>query len=234
MNYLTHDQILRIHSEALKIHLQRKRSCLLSGMATAYTASLPVQPDPSSQLLSDLTNMNSVEVIIGDVVPIERWLLNAAYISSVYPSKQRFFRELSDNVASKYKSISPEEESVTDNDLTTIHERVVVVNDMIPVGFLEGASRTAASVARMIVPRFENGVAASGQFSSSQISYYGTGWLIGSQYVITNHHVVNARNPGETDASDVDFKMQGESATVHFDYDFEGTQGTKKRSQALL
>ena len=49
--------------------------------------------------------------------------------------------------------------------------------------------------------------------------YLGTGWLIGPNHVITNHHVIDARSPGEADAGVADFRLQALGATVEFDYD---------------
>ena len=52
--------------------------------------------------------------------------------------------------------------------------------------------------------------------------YKGTGWLLGQRYVITNHHVINARSEGEPNASEADLRKQAENTVVQFDYDSEG------------
>jgi endonuclease G, mitochondrial len=79
--------------------------------------------------------------------------------------------------------------------------------------FAEGAVRTARSVARLAVPRIFDGVQQPGVG-------YGTGWLIAPGVVITNHHVIDNRDPrmGETPASPADFKAQAETMEALFDY----------------
>ncbi|NWO67893.1 hypothetical protein, partial [Escherichia coli] len=74
-------------------------------------------------------------------------------------------------------------------------------SDLLPISFLNGAARTAASVARITVTRYEGDVPKISPASGQPIRYFGTGWLIGKGYIITNHHVVNARSPGEANAS---------------------------------
>ncbi|MCI5166847.1 MAG: serine protease, partial [Candidatus Electrothrix sp. GM3_4] len=197
-------------------------------------ASLRIKGNRADQLLSDLDSMNSVEVITGNVVPLERWLINASHLISFFPEKQRFFRELADEVASKRNASVPAESSIIESEVATVEERVIFINDMIPFGFLEGARRTGESIARMLVPRFEGGSAVTRPFSSEQVIYLGTAWLIGSRHILTNHHVINARNPGEADASTVDFQMQGEASIAQFDYDFDMAPGVKEKISKVI
>src|SRR5262249_44434189 len=78
MQYFDHDKILEINSEAIELGLHLRRDELLGGLNNAFVARLRLAADVGGQLLSDLTEMNRVPVIIDDVVPLYRWLRNAA------------------------------------------------------------------------------------------------------------------------------------------------------------
>jgi hypothetical protein len=89
----------------------------------------------------------------------------------------------------------------------------------LPYSFIEGAQRTAHSVARLTVQRVFNGQPRAEEYM------YGTGWLIAPGILITNHHVIDARSKqpkpdglGESSASPQDFSAQAERVVAHFDY----------------
>jgi len=67
---------------------------------------------------------------------------------------------------------------------------MAVVNeyDLVPQSWLEVGCNASKAVARLSVFRYDHGSSTE----PSQL-YYGTGWLIGRQHIITNHHVINAR-----------------------------------------
>lgn len=220
------EEVYEIHKQGLQLALQNKRDQLFFGVNIEYVASLPELGSPSDQLLSDLQNMNSDGAVIGGV-PLERWLRNAAYATSQRPDKQKFFRELADKVAkvAAFGAGPPPPPPVRP-------ERILFDSDLLPFGFLAGAARTGRSVVRMSVQRIEGGqprMLASGK----PAIYYGTGWLIGTKHLITNHHVINARTDGEAPASSDDFELQARGAVAQFDYDDENVEGEKLAIAAL-
>lgn len=84
--------------------------------------------------------------------------------------------------------------------------------------FISGAVRTSRSVAQLTVPRF-----ISGQKDGKAM--YGTGWLIAPGLIITNHHVIDARDrrlppwgSGEDYAAAADFQIQATEVVARFDY----------------
>jgi hypothetical protein len=96
-------------------------------------------------------------------------------------------------------------------------------DDTLRIGFLSAALTVGRSVARISVPRFDRGepqTLASGR----PWTMTGTGWLIGSDLFVTNHHVINAREANEADASPSDLALQAGGATVAFDFDEEGSE----------
>ncbi len=82
----------------------------------------------------------------------------------------------------------------------------------LPISFLKQALSTGRSVAWLQVPRILNG-------QDSGAWALGTGWLIGQGLVITNHHVIDARDyHHEEPASPEDFEEQARNVTFRFDY----------------
>src|SRR5580658_731118 len=148
---LEYDEILDIHRQAVQVGLHNKRDQLLFGVNIEYVAGLPILASPSDQLLSDLQNMNNDGAVIGGV-PLERWLRNAAYATSVRPDKQKLFREFADKAAkaAAFGAGAPPPPPER-------QERILFDSDLLPFGFLAGAARTGRSVVRLIVPRFEDG-----------------------------------------------------------------------------
>lgn len=100
--------------------------------------------------------------------------------------------------------------------VVTMPEAIILGDDRVDYPFLEGALRTARSVARLKVPRIFDG-------KPDGTSLLGTGWLIAPGLLITNHHVIDARDRdhGEVAASEADLRAQGRAAGVWFDYRLE-------------
>ena len=84
--------------------------------------------------------------------------------------------------------------------------------------FIQQAHIAARSIARLKVPRVFDGV-PDGKI------VYGTGWVIAPGILMTNHHVIDARDRqlepfglGEKFAAESDIHAQAEKATADFDY----------------
>ena len=81
--------------------------------------------------------------------------------------------------------------------------------------FIEQARLIGRRVARLLVPRYSGGILVH------PVGGVGTGWLIAPGLLLTNHHVIEARE-NEPQAPDADFKRQGENTVLWFDYHREG------------
>lgn len=101
--------------------------------------------------------------------------------------------------------------------------------------FIKQAHTLARSIARLTVPRVFSGV-------PDRKFVYGTGWIIAPGILITNHHVIDARDrrpppfgPGEQIAAASDFRAQAERTTAEFDYYNEagGSRLTCRNSKLL-
>jgi endonuclease G len=102
------------------------------------------------------------------------------------------------------------------------NEAIVHQDDTVAFGFLLKALVVARSVAKVSVPRFDSGqqrMIANGR----PWIMNGTGWLIGRDLIITNHHVINARETGEAPAASNDLDKQSIGVSVLFDFDSDGS-----------
>jgi endonuclease G len=243
MAYLEPEQIQEIHTHAVNTPglLDQWRN-LLVGIPIGYTSMLPnIDSDKNMGLFAQLDKMNEVAVLKGGVVPLERWLKNAAYFSDQFPEHQEVFQRHAMTVAEQRAAAVKKQPAATESpavpsaaQLGNIPEKVIFTNDMVSFGFLAAAARVGNSVARLTVPRFQGGGAAMLPFSTQQLRYFGTGWLIGTRHLITNHHVINARDDGEADASPADFELQGKGASVQFDYNQNNAAGDVRTVKAVV
>jgi V8-like Glu-specific endopeptidase len=95
-------------------------------------------------------------------------------------------------------------------------------NDLLPISWLEKGYTASNAVARVSVFRYEHG----SPIHTPQ-PYYGTGWLIGKQHIITNHHVINAREENEPNAEPEDLELQAKHTLVEFHYNPPENLGQK-------
>jgi len=91
-------------------------------------------------------------------------------------------------------------------------------DDTLPFDFLSGGYKAGRSVVKLVVPRFEGSQPAIGA-SGQQRRYSGTGWLIAPELIITNLHVICARETGEGDPDPADLELQVKGTEVQLDYD---------------
>ncbi len=99
--------------------------------------------------------------------------------------------------------------------------------EWVTVSFIEQAQETGRRVARLLVPRYVDGRRARG-------AGFGTGWLVAPRLLLTNHHVVEARDRNEPPANAADFRLQGESTAAWFDYYREGHDHVDVQAAAVL
>ena len=102
-----------------------------------------------------------------------------------------------------------------------IPEIVIGQDQRLPIRFLERGLEASRSIAKVLVTRVIGGVTQTG--SGSRAS--GTGWMIAPGLLMTNHHVIGARDLRfEAPASESDFRAQAETADVWFHYHEDETE----------
>jgi hypothetical protein len=194
------------------------RAVLLQGVSAAYVGLLPAGLPPVIQLRSDLGQMNKVERLADGTVPLRTWLTNAADLAGS-TEEARLFLRTSDEIGHQVSGAP----RIVASQLPETKEKIVHRNDMVSFGFMTGGVTAASAVAKLMVPRFNNGQ----RQGPPDVIYLGTGWLITDSLMVTNHHVVNARNENEPPASDSDLQLQSKATRAQFDYDASGVKGVE-------
>lgn len=98
--------------------------------------------------------------------------------------------------------------------MTPLPEIVIGADEHLSVGFLEKGPRAQKSVARLLVRRISN-VQPMGKPAQGVT---GTGWRITPDLLLTNHHAIMARRPGDAPASNADVYAQAQRAVAWFGY----------------
>ncbi|HEX7723054.1 MAG TPA: serine protease, partial [Pyrinomonadaceae bacterium] len=111
------------------------------------------------------------------------------------------------------------------------NEDIIHRDDMVDFLFLAAGTLAGKAVAKLLVPRYENGVAQTENQKPRRT--LGTGWLITDRLVMTNHHVIQFRKQGDLAATDADLRLQAEHALVRFDYDDADDEGLDMEVEKL-
>jgi len=170
-------------------------------------AKSPHMSNEDAQLRADLQFLWASTTLRDGIRPLLIWLQNARPLVAGYAEQDYFERLLSRLEGRLAEPAIPPAVAAS-----LKGEAILFADDMLPIGYLETGFKAATSVARLLVPRFENSVETSKR-------YWGTGWLLAPSLLITNHHVFNARDDNEPDASEADFLRQALGTTVQFDVD---------------
>jgi len=196
------------------------RSVLLGSVPNSVSGLIPEGGGPAIQIITDLQFLNNIERLTDGTIPLAAFLRTALALGAAIDAMNPVRRKLSELEARTTGA-----PRIDVSALPETRERIIGRDDMVPYAFIEQALAVAKAVAKLEVPRFQDG--APHMTGGSQTRYLGTGWLIGPRLLITNHHVLNARNEGETPASAGDLKLQTEAAVARFDYDFPDISGTE-------
>lgn len=220
MPHLDHDVVLEIVSAFTAAGMVKND--VLDGLLTfihpEYVAALPEDGSPRSRLMRTLDDLNRTERLVDGSVPLQIWLKNAVPYAAGKPEPRDVISRALAEVSKGFSGVKlgPDFRS----NLPSKHERIVLDNDLLPIAFLQRGAEVARAVARIVVSRydgkqetFRNGM---------RVRHLGTGWLLTRDLLITNHHVINARNNGELSASADDLELQAKALGVEFDFDAAG------------
>jgi endonuclease G, mitochondrial len=202
------------------------RALLLDGINDQFVGQMTNFNNAAYQLSGDLNRLNSVERLADGTVPFEAWLRNAADQLSFIDTTKVLSRAL-DELTSRMSSAAPISEPASAQ-LSRVSKAMAQRDDMVAFEFLAIGSEAGKSVARLEVPRHDNEMATKTPDGLSEV-HQGTGWLLASDLLMTNHHVVNARIDGQADAALADLELQASNTRVQFDYDANTKTGTSMR-----
>ncbi len=182
---------------------------------------------PIMKLNVDLAKLNETERLVDGTVPLQIWMRNALLFTKSIPQGKVFQLGLGRIDASRgWLSSRRSRPSAGEKGSHRRPRRHVAFL------FLQAGAKAGSSVARLKVPRFIDGKPQQTD-SGTAINYLGTGWVIGPELIITNHHVVSARNENDSPATIDDLKLQASKTIAQFDYDEEGIAGDEENAVSL-
>lgn len=179
------------------------RSTILQGINFRFLGIIPHGGSDLAQLSNDLRTMNDAERLSSGEIPLVIYLNNALPFLFAKPRQEKIIRELLDELAHQTSGaprIDPAEISET-------QERIIHSDDMVSHAYMKIGLATGDSVMRLRVKSHLNGQARK-QSNGTDMYFSGTGWLIGHELMITNHHVINAREEGQPESNEADLKLQ--------------------------
>ncbi|WP_236245715.1 trypsin-like peptidase domain-containing protein [Streptomyces sp. CC210A] len=225
--YLSSEAILAVKDAALDSGLvdPSVRPLLLDGILPRFAASLPLHAAPAVQVQSDLVRLNQVSRLVDGSVPLEIWLRNAV-AQTAQPAPLAVFQQALDDVA---RDAGGEPDPLAGRPAAELKERIVHRDDTVPFGFLRGGARAGLAVARLTVPPYEGGEPLQ---AGGGPPHAGTGWLVTPSLLVTNHHVVNAREAvggALPSAAPGDLLLQARATRLRFDYESDAT-GTEEEA----
>jgi V8-like Glu-specific endopeptidase len=197
-----------------------RRGALLTGIMPLFANTLPgVNVPPLFAVTLDLGVLNTVRRLSDGSVPMKIWLRNAVTFSAgrddAEPLRPRLEEiELRSTGAPK----------VDVGDLKELKEVVVHLDDMVPYEYMRAGLAAANAIAKLSVPRYSNANLEKNE-KGEPIIYLGTGWLVAKNLLLTNHHVINARDDDEQDADGVDLVCQAKATKAQFDFNSDGMRG---------
>lgn len=196
-----------------------ERAALLSSVSKVFVNFLPTGLPPGLELTSDVNRLNEQGPLVDGSIPFLQWLSAVAALAAGL-EEQKVFLAAADEITHRVTG-APRLDPPA---LPEFKERIIHEDDMVLPTFLARGLEAGLAVTKLRVPRFENGTAILKQ--GKPVIYLGTGWLLAGDVLMTNHHVINARNEGEAPAAEADFVQQGEKTTAQFDFDDEALQGS--------
>lgn len=222
MPLLTQAELETLGDSALNAGLANpnSRMALVADASPRFVATIPILASPVNQLKMDLRKLNEAENLPDGSVPLLTWLKNAEESTYGSPAAKSFatiFARIASRAPGANRAVDLKPKDAGGKEL------VIGRNDLLPFSYFQNGLAAGKAVAKILVPIHENEqpvLTTAGQPSTAG----GTCWLLTSVLVVTNHHVIDARAPGET-ASARDLAKQVESSTIQFDYDFGTATG---------
>ncbi|MFY9621498.1 MAG: trypsin-like peptidase domain-containing protein [Pyrinomonadaceae bacterium] len=232
--HLTRELVAEIRNVFTEFNLSYDlewRPILLHGINRQFVGWLQNFKSDLTQLSGDLNAMNSVERLADGTIPLQIWLRNAVEQLS-HIDKTKVFSRALDELNNRMSTAGPISEPAKIPELFEVREALVHRNDMVAYGFLSAGFDAGKSVARLSVLRHDGSNASEIATGQPEI-HRGTGWLVAPDLVMTNHHVVNARRDGQSDASATDLELQARNTSVQFDFDAETLGGVSLNAAKL-
>lgn len=227
--YLTDTEIAEVLAALLEARLASPsaQDALMAGLDLGYVGLLPTGTTPSVRQRTQVTLMNRVPNLRNGDVPLAQYLAAAVSLAGPLPAADRLESALAkvNAVRTGSRVTAPTSVPAVATPGINLDVRPEAytrgIDGTLGVRFLREGMNAAASVVKLLVHRHVNGAPEFGAGDIPQLTS-GTGWIIGPNLMITNYHVINAREDlaesNEGDASEGDFLLQAENTSVLYDY----------------
>jgi endonuclease G, mitochondrial len=204
------------------------RTVLLRGIPVAVRGMLQSAPQPIVSALLDLGSLNGIDRLDDGSVPLKVFLGNAASLLT-----GRAEADLLRTLLHKVETKSTGAPVIDTSNFVELQEVVVHRDDMVPYSFMTAGVKAGQAIAKLSVKRHSGGNIEK-DAAGKPLIFLGSGWLVARNLLMTNHHVIHARESGEPAASDEDFKLQATATTALFDYDYENAEGNPVSAIELI
>jgi hypothetical protein len=221
MKLLDPSDLLQLHQEIVGTGAADRTFVenLVAPLLPSFVASLP-DPEPA-KLLQILARLNNSGRLVDGSLPIEIVLnlLHASPVAAVAAIAGKQLAKLA--CVSGLGNSAPEPVAYK----AAAEEAYTGPNDAtLPFGFLTRGANVGRAVMKLVVPRHEGGQPATQNGEPRR--FLGTGWLIARDIVITNLHVVSARESDEPDPGGDDLALQIAGTELVLDFDAPGAAAT--------
>jgi endonuclease G len=228
--YLDDETLKRVRAAAIELGFAISESALLDvvhDISPLFLGQVMVGGTAPAKLDSLLRRMNTTRALVSGEKPLLTWLDNAIFLAAGREQELVFRRALERASPDGAAPPTPAAAGPVPAEAKDVEglpakngelEIQIAEDDTIEVDFLHRGSEAARSVAKVLVHRHFDGVPQSVAGNKPEYGK-GTGWLIAPTLLITNHHVVTAREKTDPPASEADFALQAAATQVLFDYD---------------
>lgn len=230
--WLGHDDRQALVDALIAIGLTgERRRVLLADLNPRFRLQLRNMSDDLAQLQSDIAEINRVERLADDTVPMRQLLRRAEAEAALDPSAHAAIRRLRALVEARLEGQPDADVAVPPP--TEIPEAIVNRNDMVDFAFLLRGAAAGRSVAKLIVTAHVDGIART-HAGGNAMTHRGTGWLVAPDLIVTCHHVITARRPDEASPTEADLRRQVETMRVVFDHFDVSTAGDERTGARLM
>src|SRR6185436_14135249 len=190
--------------------------------------------EPPRPFATDLYNLNRFERLSDGTVPLTQFLRNLVRQLSAAPQRKMFedaLRKVSGESDTSAPVVAAEEVPEVDFEEITKNEQ----DDFLEISFLQVGVLRLPSVAKLLVPTFNNGQQLMLPGGVNPSYGAGTGWMIASDLILTNYHVLRNRPQAQTtQPSAADLTSQALATKAHFFFDSDNAVGVKIDVKELI
>jgi endonuclease G len=216
--YLRSEKMYELLQAAVQSGLvQAERAQRTNGIDVGFVANIRLGGSLLERFEEELISVNGVERLLDGTVPLATFLDNCAnHLRLRGKPEANLFAETAIAIGNKVIGFKVQPPA-TLPEIST-REAIIGRDEMLDFAFLRLGLAVGRSVCRISVPRFEQGKQRHLPGGAPWV-LLGTAWVLADGYVLTNHHVLNARTSEEAPAAAEDLIQQARSAEVEFDLD---------------